>query len=129
METTITTLLDHLSALRVEASQLPNAMFAAILHQLDPDTAARVQAIRAEFDAREKELKAEIAQQEAMIKEHVLLMGATAQGTYLQAIIMAPKVTWDNKSMHVYSTMHPEVLAYRKVGEPSVQIRARSLKG
>jgi hypothetical protein len=47
---------------------------------------------------------------------------------YLQALIMAPRVTWDNKAMQVYSTLHPEVLAYRKVGEPSVQIRARSAK-
>ena len=37
-------------------------------------------------------------------------------------------MVWDNKAMHVYSTLHPEVLAYRKVGEPSVQIRARSAK-
>jgi hypothetical protein len=50
------------------------------------------------------------------------------QGTYLQLILQPPRVTWDNKSMAVYASLHPEVLAYRKVGEPSVQIRARSLR-
>jgi hypothetical protein len=118
--------LDTLSAMRVEQANLPDAKIAAILHQLDPDTAARVQAIVTEFDEREASLTAEIAQQEAAIKEYVLATGATAQGTYLQALIMAPRVTWDTKALQVYGTLHPEVLAYRKVGEPSVQIRARS---
>jgi len=127
-EPNIRTLLDTLSALRVEQAGLPEAKIAAILHHLDPETAARVQAILTEFDERETQLTAEIAQQEAAIKDYVLATGATAQGTYLQALIMAPRITWDNKAMHVYSTLHPEVLAYRKVGEPSVQIRARSLK-
>ena len=100
----------------------------AILHQLDPETATRVQSIITEFEAREAELTAEIAQVEAAIKQHVLETGATAQGTYLQAIITAPRITWDNKGMATYAALHPDVLAYRKVGEPSVQIRARSAK-
>jgi hypothetical protein len=120
------TLLDTLSALRVEHAELPAAKIAAILHQLEPETAARGQAIVQEFDEREAQLTAEIAQQEAAIKDYVLQTGATAQGTYLQALIMAPRVTWDTKALQVYGTLHPEVLAYRKVGEASVQIRARS---
>ena len=121
-------LLDTLSAQRVEAAGLQGAMLAAILRNLPPDEAARVQAIVQEFTEREAELKAAIATSEQHVKEAVLATGATAQGTHLQATIMAPRVTWDNKSMAVYATIHPEVLAYRKVGEPSVQIRARSLK-
>jgi hypothetical protein len=87
-----------------------------------------VQAIVTEFDEREAQLTAEIAQQEAAIKAYVLATGATAQGTALQAMIIAPRVTWDNKGMATYAALHPDVLAYRKVGEPSVQIRARSPK-
>jgi hypothetical protein len=121
-------LLDTLSQQRVEAAGLHDAMIAAILRNLPPDEAARVQAIVQEFTEREAELKAAIATSEQQVKEAVLASGATAQGTYLQALIMAPRVTWDNKAMAVYATLHPEVLAYRKVGEPSVQIRARSLK-
>ena len=121
-------LLDTLSAQRVEAAGLQGAMLAAILRNLPPDEAARVQAIVQEFTEREAELKAAIATSEQQVKEMVLATGATAQGTYLQALIIAPRVTWDNKAMAVYATLHPEVLAYRKVGEPSVQIRARSLK-
>jgi hypothetical protein len=117
--------LDTLSALRVEQQGLPDAKLAAICRQLDPETAERVQAIVREFDEREAQLTAEIAQAEVAIKSYVLETGAGAHGTYLQAIIVAPRITWDTKAMQVYSTLHPEVLAYRKVGEPSVQIRAR----
>lgn len=129
MDTTdMHTMLDTLSALRVEYADLPTAKLAAILHQLDPETAARVQGIIAEFDDREAHLKEEIAQQEAAIKQSVLATGATAQGTSLQALIIAPRITWDNKGMATYAALHPDVLAYRRVGEPSVQIRARSLR-
>src|SRR5215475_14386531 len=119
-------MLDTLAAQRVELTQLPDAMIAAILHQLSPDDAARVQAIVQEFRDRETELTREIAATEAAVRDAVLTTGASAVGTHLQASIMAPRITWDTKGMAAYSALHPDVLAYRKVGEPSVQIRARS---
>src|SRR5262249_52670303 len=118
-------LLDTLSAQRVELTQLPDAMLAAILHQLSPDDAARVEAIVQEFRDREAQLKQEIAETEAAVRAAVLETGASAYGTHLQATITAPRITWDNKGMAAYSALHPDVLAYRKVGEPSVTIRAR----
>jgi hypothetical protein len=121
-------MLDILSALRVAYADLPAAKFAAILPQLDPETATRVQGILTEFDDREAPLQAEIAQQEAASTAAVLATGATAQGTSLQAIITAPRVTWDKRGMATSAAVHPAVLASRKVGEPSVQMRARSAK-
>lgn len=120
--------LDHLSALRVEYADLPSAKLAAILRLLPPDLAETAQATVREFDERETALQAEIAAREAAIKAYVLETGAGAHGTYLQAIIVAPRITYDTQQMEVYRTFHPEVNAYRKVGEPSVQIRARSLR-
>ena len=119
-------MLDTLSQQRVELTELPDAMIAAILHQLSPDDAARVQAIVLEFRAREAELKHEIEQTEAAVRAAALATGASAVGTHLQASILAPRITWDTKGMAAYSALHPDVLVYRKVGEPSVQIRARS---
>ena len=118
-------MLNGLSAQRVELTALPDAMIAAILHQLAPDDAARAQAIVQEFRDREAQLKQEIADTEAAVKAAVLETGASAYGAHLQATIIAPRVTWDTKGMAVYAALHPDVLAYRKVGEPSVQIRAR----
>jgi len=101
-------------------------MIAAMLNQLSPEDAARVQAIVQEFRAREAEVQGEIAQTEAAVRAAVLATGASAHGTHLQASIMAPRITWDTKGRAAYSALHPDVLVYRKVGEPSVQIRARS---
>jgi len=104
-------------------------MIAAILHQLSPDDAVRVQAVVAvvtEFKDRKETLKQEIAATEAAVKAAVLKTGASAFGTHLQASIMAPRITWDKHGMAVYSALHPDVLDHRKVGEPSIQIRARS---
>lgn len=120
-------MLNMLSSLRVEYGNMPEVKMATILHQLDPDTADKIRGIMGELDEREAQLKAEIAAQETAIKTYVLATGAGGHGTYLQAIIIAPRITWDTKAMEVYSTLHPEVLPYRKVGEPSVQIRACSL--
>jgi hypothetical protein len=122
------TMLETWSALRVAYADLPAATIAAIVPQLDSETAARMQAILTEFDEREAQRKAEIARQEAASTAAVLATGATAQGTSLQARIIAPRITWDNKGMHSYSILHPAVLASRKVGEPSVQMRAMSRK-
>jgi len=119
-------MLDTLSTQRGELTQIPDAMLAAILHQLSPDDAARVQGIVQEFRDREAQLHGEIAQTEAAVKAAVLATGASAVGTQLQATITAPRITWDTKGMAAYSALHPDVLAYRKVGEPSVTIRARS---
>jgi hypothetical protein len=126
--TTIGTMLDTLAQQRAEFVDLPATMLAAILHHLSPDDAARIQGIVDEFKQRETQLQAEIAQTEGLVKAYVLATGASAHGTYLQATIMAPRVTWDTKALHVYSTLHPDILPYRKVGEPSVTIRTRALK-
>src|SRR5690242_8461562 len=99
-------MLDTLAALRVEVADLPAAKIAALRPQLDPETAARVQAIITEFDEREAPRKAEIAQQEAAITAAGLATGAMVPGTYLQELIIAPRITWDNTGMHTYRALH-----------------------
>jgi hypothetical protein len=89
---------------------------------------AQARAILKEFEDLESQTRQQAAELETAIKDHAIRTGEVGQGTYLQLILQPPRVTWDNKSMAVYASLHPEVLAYRKVGEPSVQIRARSLR-
>src|SRR5262249_32694102 len=123
------TRLDILSALRGAYADLPAATIAAMVPQRAPETAARVQAMLTACDEREAPHKAAIAQQEAASTVAGLATGATAQGTSLQALILAPRETGDTTAMHVESPRHPEVLASRKVGEPRVQRRAVRRKG
>lgn len=126
--TSLDTYLDHLTALRVSARNLPEEQTAAILRAIPPEYADLVKNVMQEFADREASLAAEISTAEADIKRLVLDTGASAYGTYLQAILTAPRVTYDAKALDVYSLSHPEILPYRKVGEPSVTIRARSMR-
>jgi hypothetical protein len=86
---------------------VPSAL-AAILHQLSPKDAARVQAIVQEFRDREAPLQHEIAETEAAVKAAVFATGASAYGAHLQAMIMAPRITWDTKGMAATAPRSPE---------------------
>src|SRR5262249_13660011 len=97
------TRLDILSALRVAYAALPAATIAALVPQRAPETAARVQAMLTACDACEAPRNAAIAQQQAAITAAGLATGAMAQGTSLRALIMAPRVTWDNHGHGVHT--------------------------
>jgi len=87
--TDLVSLLDTLSAQRVELTALPDTLIAAIVYHLSPDDAARTQAIVREFRDRETQLKGEIAETEAAVRAAVLETGASAFGTHLQATTVA----------------------------------------
>ncbi len=57
------------------------------------------------------------------IKNDVLLGGRTVSTDVYQAVYVKGRVSWDNAGINEYAESHPEVLQYRKVGQPSVQIR------
>jgi len=62
---------------------------------------------------------------ESLIREAVLEGAHSVKGEYLQAVYMKGKETVDMKALKGYAAAHPEVMGLVKVGEPSVQIRAR----
>jgi hypothetical protein len=70
-----------------------------------PETAARVQAMLTECDECDAPRNAAIAQQQAAITAAGLATGATAQGPSLQALIIAPRITWETKGMPTHSTL------------------------
>ena len=62
------------------------------------------------------------------LKAEVLQLGETVKGTALQAVLNSGRVTWDSKGLEGYAVANPQVLTFRKVGEPSVTVRANSNK-
>jgi len=58
------------------------------------------------------------------IKNSVLLLGESAKGSRLHAVYAKGRVTWDGKLLQGYAAAHPEIEAFKKIGEPSVSIRA-----
>jgi hypothetical protein len=53
----------------------------------------------------------------------VLKNGATVRGSYLMAVWSKGRVSWDDKGLSNYAQAHPDLLQYRKQGDPSISIR------
>jgi hypothetical protein len=90
-----------------------------------------LKAVQAELDALDAEYKPlmdvsaeRAAALEAEIKQDVLRLGQSVKGSTLHAVFYHGRVTWDTKSLDRYADAHPEVLEFRKEGEPGVQLRA-----
>ncbi len=60
---------------------------------------------------------------ESEIKNGVLLRGESVHNEHFQAIYVKGRVSWDNAGISDYARAHPEVLEFRKEGQPSVSLR------
>ena len=86
--------------------------------------------VQDELDALEVEFKPALeaaeentAALEAEIRNDVLLRGESLRGSAYQAIYMKGRVSWDAAGMNEYARDHPDVLRYRKEGQPAVSLR------
>lgn len=84
---------------------------------------ARMAEIEAEFSGRIEAVNENIAALESEIKQAIIKHGASVKGSVLHAVFAKGRVSWDTKSLDGYATAHPELLTFRKEGEPSVSIR------
>ena len=89
--------------------------------------------IQAELDALDSEYKPvleaaeeNIAALENEIKTDVLLYGESISGGMYRASYTQGRVSWDNDGMTRYATSHPDVLQFRKQGQPIVSLRVVS---
>jgi hypothetical protein len=57
------------------------------------------------------------------IKTDVLLHADSVSGGMYRATYTQGRVSWDNDGMTQYATSHPEVLQFRKQGQPIVSLR------
>jgi hypothetical protein len=86
--------------------------------------------IQAELDALDFEYKPvleaaqeNIATLENEIKTDVLLYGESISGGIYRASYTQGRVSWDNDGMTKYAASHPDVLQFRKQGQPIVSLR------
>ena len=91
---------------------------------LTPEIKAQLADIEAEFAPEAKEIEENIAHITEVIKPEVIAAGGTVKGAYLQAVYSRGRVSWDTKALDGYAAGHPEILQFRKEGEPIVSIRA-----
>ncbi len=86
--------------------------------------------VQAELDALESEYQPvldaaqdNLSALEEEIKLDVLLGGETVKTDLYQAVYMKGRIMWDNNGMNDYAKAHPDVLKFRRVGQPAVALR------
>lgn len=86
--------------------------------------------IQAELDALDSEYKPvleaaeeNIAALENEIKTEVLLYGESVSGGMYRASYTHGRTSWDNEGLAKYAASHPDVLQFRRQGQPVVSLR------
>lgn len=91
------------------------AVLATVRDQLD--------AIDAVFAEQMQAAGAESTQAEQELRELVLSLGRSVGAGGIKVTYRSAPVTWDSDKLAAYADAHPEVLAFRKTGKPSVALR------
>lgn len=76
-----------------------------------------------EFEAKTELLNESIGLLDAEIRTGVISHGEKVKGTWLQALWVKGRVSWDAKGLEGYAVANPDVRAFRSEGNPSVTIR------
>ena len=78
---------------------------------------------KAEFEKKTASSKNMIDALEDEITEAVLNVGETVKTDHIQAIWNKGKSSWDGKLLEGYALAHPDILAARKTGKPTVSFK------
>jgi hypothetical protein len=112
--------------------RLSNLRNAAEFTRLDYETRRTqiLKQVQVELDALDLEYKPvmeraeeNIAALENEVKTDVLLYGESVSGGMYRATYTKGRVSWDNDGITKYAESHPDVLQFRKQGQPIVSLR------
>lgn len=87
------------------------------------DARLRFTDLKNSFDRETADLQEAIKGLEEEIKAEVIKIGETVKTEHISAIYCKGKETWDGKLLTGYAVAHPEILAAKKVGQPTVSFR------
>jgi len=123
---------EHVAAKLERLSNLRGAADVARLNY-EAKRAEILKQIQAELDALDSEyrpvlesVEENIATLENEIKTDVLMYGESISGGSYRASYTQGRVSWDNEGMIKYAASHPDVLQFRKQGQPIVSLRVIS---
>lgn len=119
----VSTKLNQLADLHAQQDALAGEKQALVDKVLPAEVKARLAEIEAEFESKAETASGKISALEAEIKADVLAKGETVKGGKFQAVWNKGRQSWDDKGLGAYAETHPEVMQFRKQGEPSVTIR------
>ena len=84
--------------------------------------------LKNEFDIETEELQNQIKELENEIESQILLIEESIKTDELDAIYNKGRESWDGKILKGYAVAHPEILAARKIGNPTVSFRLKNQK-
>ena len=90
---------------------------------LTPEIKAQLAEIDQRVNDRQADVSGELIALDAAIKAAMLEHGASVKGTFLHAIYVKGRVTWDSKKLDGLVLAYPFLEGCRKVGDPSVTFR------
>ena len=105
----------EMARVQTERNDRRNAVLAKIADELE--------AIDSYYVDDLSEREHDVAETEHYVKTAVLMFGGTVKGTGLMAVYAKGRTSWDGKRLDGYAAAHPEILAFRSEGQPSVSIR------
>jgi hypothetical protein len=123
MQPDITQKLDQLANFQAQRDVLELEKQSLIDQLIPPEIKDRIAEIKAEFTGKREAVEDNIAALEADIREQVIRQGASAKSTFLRVVYHSGRVTWNTKSLDAYARARPEILEFRKQGQPFVTIQ------
>lgn len=76
-----------------------------------------------DYDQRANEIASAIRDNEAGLRQTAVTVGHTVVVSHYRLQYQTGRVTWDNRALDGYAAAHPEILAFRKQGPPTVSLR------
>lgn len=118
--------LDQLADFQAQKDYLSLQKKELIDQAIPPEIRQRLEEIEDEFAGRLEAVDANIERLEAEVRADVLNIQASQSGSFLQAIWNRGRVQWDTRGLEGYAREHPEILSYRKEGDPFISIRKKN---
>ncbi len=114
--------LNRLADLRA-ALDLTRMNYDAKRSEILKSVQAELDALEAEFQPLLEAAEDNASALETEIKNDVLLTGQSVTSDVYQAVYVKGRVSWDNDGITNYARTHPEVLKFRREGQPNVTLR------
>lgn len=119
--------LDKLAELQARLEQARVGKQKAVDAVLAP-VQSELTRIEEQYAGQLTDLEKDIAFLDADVRSDVLNLGESVKATFLHAVWAKGRVSWDDKGLMGYAVVHPDVLAFRGEGKPSVSLRKVELK-
>lgn len=123
MNTNTVEKLDHMAQLYQVRDSLVEAAANQSNQAIPKKVAQRLAQIQENLNAQLAPLQTEINMLREQIEEEVKTAKQSVKGQFLHAVFANGRISWNNDALAGYAEAHPEILKFRKVGEPTVAIR------